>query len=106
MDGLAPQWAPQGSRGSVPATKASVRTFGHPGRARRPVSLSMSTKTMPSGGAGNGVGLRPPSAAFMKSTQIGRAALVPERPTGVLSSKPTHTTHRRSGVKPANHASR
>ena len=42
----------------------------------------------------------------MKSTQIGRAARVPERPTGVLSSKPTQTTHRRSGVKPANQASR
>ena len=61
---------------------------------------------MPSGAGGNGLGFCPDVAAFMKSTQIGSAAFVPERPTGVLSSKPTQTTARRSGVKPQNHASR
>ena len=42
----------------------------------------------------------------MNCVQIGSAACAPDNPTGWLSSKPTHTTVRSSGVKPTNQASR
>ena len=43
---------------------------------------------------------RPASAAIMNRVQIGSAACAPLRPSGWLSSKPTHTTVSSSGVKP------
>ena len=42
----------------------------------------------------------------MKSTQIGSAAWAPLRPCGSPLSKPTHTSVRRRGPYPTNHASR
>ena len=42
----------------------------------------------------------------MNDVQIGSAACAPLRPSGWLSSRPTHTTVSSSGVKPTNHASR
>src|SRR5205807_3386611 len=46
------------------------------------------------------------TARFMNSVQIGRADFAPSRFNSRLSSKPTHTTHSRSEVNPANHPSR
>ena len=42
----------------------------------------------------------------MNAVQMGRAASAPVRPSGLLSSMPTHTTVSSVGVKPTNHASR
>src|SRR5687768_18087693 len=42
----------------------------------------------------------------MNDVQIGSAACDPLKPSGWLSSRPTHTTVSSSGVKPTNHASR
>src|SRR3954471_704759 len=95
----------QSSCGSVPAMNDSEMIFGQFGVASLPVCASMSAKTMPSGTV-NGTLARPASAVFMKCVQIGSAARAPLRPTGWLSSKPTHTTVSSSGVKPANQASR
>ena len=57
----------------------------------------MSTKMMLDGGTWKREALAPASAFFMKSTQMGSAARAPERSTGVLSSKPTQTTHQQVG---------
>ena len=92
--------------GSVPARNASRTTCGQRGRASLPVSASMSTKLMPSG-ASNGTLGWPASARIMNCVQMGSAACAPLRARrGWLSSKPTHTTVRSSGVKPTNQASR
>ena len=42
----------------------------------------------------------------MNVAQIGSAACAPLSPMGWLSSRPTQTTVKSSGVNPANHASR
>ena len=74
-----------------------------------PVALSTETTTMLPGAANSGLGSRPRSSrrAFITSSQIGSAAVVPvsPRPSDFFSSKPTQTPIVISGSKPMNHAS-
>src|ERR1700733_16102363 len=94
----------QNSVGSVPAMKTSSRVVGHCGVASCSDCGSIATCTTPDGDSNAFVSLYSGSATacFMKSPQIGAAAMVPESPRSRLSSKPTQITHTRFDVNPAN----
>src|SRR5262249_26385918 len=88
----APAEAARSARGSVPATKDSMRTPGVPGRPGRPIS-STGTKTMLPGIGYSSIGasLR---MGPKKSTQMGSAACPPVMSfpsESFFSSKPTQT---------------
>ena len=81
-------------------------TRGQPGPASLPVSRIDVGEADALGRARTATLGVPASARFMNCVQIGSAACAPDSPTGWLSSKPTQTTVRSSGVKPTNQASR
>src|ERR1019366_7481087 len=91
--------------GCVPSMKTSCREDGHSGVASCNVSGSIATETIPRGGRKVSVLLYAGSttARFMNSVQIGAAEDPPVKPKSWLSSKPTHTTHNKFDVYPANH---
>src|SRR5579863_4434630 len=87
--------------------KTSSRVTGHSGVASCKVSESILTVTIPGGGRKVSVSLYAGNvtARFINSVQMGAAEDPPANPKSRLSSNPTHTTHNKFEVYPANHPS-
>ena len=91
------------SVGADPATKGSSTASGQLLSLRNPDTGSIQTRSILSGsGKMSGSG----SSLAIISPQTVIAPAAPVRPAGRSSSRPTHTTARRSPVKPANQLSR
>ena len=83
----APASARSGDVGSVPSRNTSLIVSGSPGSGSAPVCVSITTFVTP-GGRGNSLAGRFSSAAFMKLTHAGSAAVAPASfaPSGFPSS--------------------